>query len=83
MGGGDGVLEEVVGAEVKYETVLDGEWVQPIRHGYRMKCCDCGLVHRVDYRIVKYAGGRRAKMQFRAWRDDRATALTRRGRKKK
>jgi len=26
-------------------------WVQPIKKGYRMKCCDCGLVHVVDFRI--------------------------------
>lgn len=26
-------------------------WVQPVRRGYRMQCCDCGLIHLVDFRI--------------------------------
>ena len=36
------------------------------------QCCDCGLVHRLDFRIV---GGR---IEFRTRRDDRATAAARR-----
>jgi len=54
------------------------EWIQPIRRGYRMACCDCGLVHGINFRIVKYAAGKRAKVQFQAWRDERATAAKRR-----
>ena len=26
-------------------------WFSPVRRGYRMKCCKCGLVHLVDFRI--------------------------------
>jgi len=59
-----------------YPSVAAGEWVQPIRHGYRMRCCDCGLVHRLQFRIE---GDR---VQFRAWRDNRATAAIRRKRRK-
>lgn len=29
------------------------EWVFPLMKGYRMQCCDCGLIH---------------EMQFRTWR---------------
>lgn len=29
-------------------------WVCPKPKGYLMKCCDCGLVHEVDFRVVKY-----------------------------
>jgi hypothetical protein len=63
---------------MRYENPSSGEWIQPVRRGYRLMCCDCGLVHRVDYRIIKYAGGRRIKMQFRVYRDNRATAQARR-----
>lgn len=35
-------------------------------------CCDCGLVHRMDFRIHK------GRAQFRAWRDNRTTANYRR-----
>lgn len=46
----------------KFEKVPAGEWTQPIRNGYLMKCCDCGLVHSMDFRI------RRGRAQFRAFR---------------
>lgn len=47
-------------------------WVQPIRKGYKMSCCDCGLVHVVDSRV---RGGR---VQWRMRRDNRATGQVRR-----
>ena len=59
-----------------YEDVTAGQWVYPKRKGYRMQCCDCGLVHAVDFRIVKY--GKRRKIEWRMFRDNRATAAVRR-----
>lgn len=53
----------------KYEQVYSGNWVQPIRRGYRMKCCGCGLVHVVDFRLVPHPRGK--KIQFRAYRRQR------------
>ena len=43
-------------------------WVQPISRGYLMECCDCNLVHRLDFRVI--AG----RVQFRA---QRAPIITR------
>ena len=37
-------------------------WVQPIVRGYRMTCCDCGLTHIMQFRVMK------GKIQFRACR---------------
>ena len=62
---------------MKYHRVKDGEWIQPVRKGYKLRCCDCGLVHKVNFRIVQ--GRRGKKIQFQAFRDMRATANTRRG----
>lgn len=56
----------------RYKSVQDGEWVQPVRRGYKMACCDCGLVHTLNFRIE--AG----RIQFQASRNNRATALSRR-----
>ena len=56
-----------------------GDWVQPIRRGYKVACCDCGLVHRVDFRLVKT--GRGCFIQFRVFRLSLSTALAR-GRKR-
>lgn len=44
------------------------EWIQPTPTGYKMACCDCGLVHSLNFRVE----GDRA--QFQAKRHVRATA---------
>lgn len=53
---------------MKYEKPESNEWVQPIRKKYKMACCDCGLVHQMDFRI------KRNRVQFRVRRDNRSTA---------
>jgi len=50
----------------KFKKVGRGEWQQPIEKGYLMKCCDCGLVHSVDFRL--YGSPRGYKIQFRMFR---------------
>jgi hypothetical protein len=30
------------------------DWVCPKPRGYLMQCCDCELVHEVDFRVVRY-----------------------------
>lgn len=60
----------------QYPYVEAGEWIQPVRRGYKMACCDCGLVHTLDFRI------HRGRAQFRAFRDNRASGQLRRWRHK-
>ena len=38
------------------EEVEDGwcNWVCPKPRGYLMQCCDCELIHAVDFRVVRY-----------------------------
>ena len=52
------------------DLVEEGQWVQPRRHGYRMICCDCGLVHRVNFRLIKSVDGKRNTIQFQAFRTE-------------
>lgn len=59
----------------RYPKRKVGEWQQPITNGYKMRCCDCGLVHLVDFRIHE------GRIQFRMFRDDRATSQSRRQRR--
>jgi hypothetical protein len=33
------------------------EWVCPDPARYFMKCCDCGLVHKMQFKVVKYSEG--------------------------
>lgn len=58
-----------------YEKPKAGQWVQPVRRGYKIACCDCGLVHTMDVRI--YQG----RVQFRVFRNERSTGQMRRWRK--
>jgi hypothetical protein len=54
-----------------FPKVQDGEWVQPTESGYKMACCDCGLVHSMDFRIHN------GKIQFRAGRNEKYTNIIR------
>jgi hypothetical protein len=49
-------------------------WIIPIRNGFKFCCCDCGLVHKLSFKVV--AG----RVQFKASRDNRATGQVRRHR---
>ena len=51
------------------------DWVTPVRRGYRMGCCDCGLAHTLDFRVYK------GKIQLRVRRNNRSTAALRKSRK--
>jgi hypothetical protein len=33
------------------------EWVNPKAEQYFMKCCDCGLVHEMQFKVAKYSKG--------------------------
>jgi len=52
------------------------KWFRPYMKRYRLGCCDCGLVHNVDFRIVRE--GRRFHVEIRAQRNYRSTAGCRR-----
>jgi hypothetical protein len=68
------------------------DWITPIHDGYRMMCCDCGLVHALQFKIVRQTSKEDAlgywksekpkqrglRVVFRAQRDKRATAARRR-----
>jgi len=57
---------------MRYYEVKPKEWVGPIRRGYKFCCCDCGLVHTLNFKIVK------GRIYFQADRDNRATGQVRR-----
>jgi hypothetical protein len=46
---------------------------------YKIQCCDCGLVHRFVFAVVKQ--GKRNRVAFKISRDNRATAAVRRKKK--
>jgi len=37
---------------MKFETMVDGEWCRIPRRTVFIRCCDCGLVHRLVFRVV-------------------------------
>jgi len=51
-------------ARDQYEQVYDGEWWTVDLRGVNYdKCCRCGLVHRVRYKVVKSLSGRTQVIQ--------------------
>ena len=58
--------------EYDINEVKSGQWVKPYMHGFHMKCCDCGLVHVIDFAVVdsaeeKITNGYR--VMFRTYRE--------------
>lgn len=52
----------------KFKRIKDGEWVKPNMNKYLMGCCDCGLVHRLEFKVTRFGN-----VKFRAFRDIEAT----------
>ena len=57
---------------MKVKRLRAGEWEEPVMQGYKFECCECHLVHRMDFRIHK------GQIQFRVFNDRRATSAARR-----
>lgn len=66
------------------------DWDVPIMKGYKLACCDCGLVHDMEFRVLQvtkrlkngsWAGKKMSlgkwRIEFRAKRNNRSTALIR------
>lgn len=56
-----------------YYHVSDGEWITVPMRGYKEQCCDCGLVHKLNFKISKSG-----QIEIQTMRDERATAAVRR-----
>lgn len=55
------------------ETDAQGwtKWLDSIDNTYRLRCCDCGLVHDFEFKVF-----------FRAKRNEKATGASRKNKKK-
>jgi hypothetical protein len=70
-------------------------WIQPIMYGYKLACCDCGLVHTTEFRALKVIGEDghdfvseelppdQYRVEFRARRNNRSTGQMRRHMKRR
>lgn len=67
------------------------EWVQPVMSGYKLTCCDCGLVHEMEFEALRKGADnpdgswrateldrQRYRVQFRVRRHPLSTAAIRR-----
>lgn len=75
----------------KFYEPKAGEWVFPNKRGYLMQCCDCGLVHRMDFKPAVELSRKGSTVKFMlldgdlgvAFRVYRANRETARQRKKR
>ena len=67
---------QLLGVGVRFTKRKSGEWIQPRNRGFLFKCCDCGLIHRMDFRIATGTrnGKRIQRVQFRCYRGTPKTA---------
>lgn len=56
----------------KYYHVTDGEWIIVPKRGYKDQCCSCGLVHKLNFRVID------GTIWVQTYRDNRATNGARR-----
>lgn len=67
------------------------EWTQPVMRGYKLACCDCGLVHDMEFNVLKMVkqnedgsweaknlDGIEFRVELRARRNNRSTGQLRR-----
>ena len=67
------------------------EWQFPIMDGYKMACCDCGLVHNMQFQVGEitkpdkngwfsflHLKAKKYRVAFRVSRNNRSTAAMRR-----
>jgi len=70
------------------------DWIHPTMRRYQMGCCDCGLVHTLQFRVelvtkrnrngsfqTAPVRGEQFRVAFRAGRNNRATANMRRAKR--
>jgi uncharacterized Zn finger protein len=36
---------------MRYRQEIDREWFKPRMENWYMRCCDCGLVHKIDFKM--------------------------------
>lgn len=49
------------------------DWIHPLDDRFKLACCDCGLVHNMEFRIDDLG-----RINFRATRNNRSTGQMRR-----
>ena len=57
---------------MRVRQIMDGVWHKPSDY---IGCCDCGLIHRIEYRI------RKGKVERCVWRRDRMSNQRRKKKK--
>lgn len=62
---------------MKYPKIKAGQWIKPRRKGYQMACCDCGLVHELQFKLIKHGKDKKSYIFMRAFRNEMATGQIR------
>lgn len=59
------------------------EWVEPVMNGYLMQCCDCGLVHEMQFKTFEQTTptDKRGKWKARPVKNGRVSFRARRVRR--
>ena len=75
-------VQEIVARYTRHKELEETgwtEWIWPMMKGYKLKCCDCGLVHTIEFKVVKLDHGH--EVMYRAKQNNRSTGQVRRHKK--
>lgn len=64
-----------------YMQIVEGDWIEPAKKGFVDQCCDCGLVHVIDFEVIDKRTRKPVPyvaVQFKLKVDRRKTAASRR-----
>ena len=60
---------------MQFKEGKSGRWFHPKKKGYLVMCCDCGLAHEIDFKVVPCGKGH--KVMIKVIRNDRVTKTAR------
>ena len=56
-----------------YYHITDSEWITIPWRGFKEQCCDCGLIHRLNFKVND-----KGELEMQTFRDGKATGGARR-----
>lgn len=51
-----------------YKQQHCGDTIRPVMKGYKIKCCDCGLTHSIDFSVIRWGRGHKVEFKIRRTR---------------
>lgn len=58
---------QCVAQKMTLPLIPEGVWQRPVMRGYLIQCCDCGLIHRMNFKVNRR--GKKNEVLFQVFRN--------------